>query len=88
MSDPQGSDELLSTKESSNGRSASGTAATTFVRRLVEWRPVLRRAANFAAARPAREVLFTVLSREDKYKAKSFLDTFIYRTGDFWVNGF
>ena len=43
---------------------------------------VLRRAANFAAARPAREVLFTVLSREDKYKAKSFLDTFIYRTGD------
>jgi AAA family ATP:ADP antiporter len=43
---------------------------------------VLRRATNFAAARPAREVLFTVLSREDKYKAKSFLDTFIYRTGD------
>jgi AAA family ATP:ADP antiporter len=43
---------------------------------------VLRRAANFAAARPAREVLFTVLSREDKYKAKSFLDTFVYRTGD------
>jgi ATP:ADP antiporter, AAA family len=43
---------------------------------------VPRRATNFAAARPAREVLFTVLSREDKYKAKSFLDTFIYRTGD------
>jgi AAA family ATP:ADP antiporter len=43
---------------------------------------VLRRAANFAAARPAREMLFTVLSREDKYKAKSFLDTFIFRRGD------
>jgi AAA family ATP:ADP antiporter len=42
----------------------------------------LRRAANFAVSRPAREVLFTVLSREDKYKAKSFLDTFIYRAGD------
>lgn len=42
----------------------------------------LRRAANFGLARPAREVLFTVLSREDKYKAKSFLDTFVYRTGD------
>lgn len=42
----------------------------------------LRRAANFALSRPAREVLFTVLSREDKYKAKSFLDTFIYRAGD------
>ena len=42
----------------------------------------VRRAANFALARPAREVLFTVLSREDKYKARSFLDTFIYRAGD------
>jgi AAA family ATP:ADP antiporter len=43
---------------------------------------VLRRAGNFALARPAREVLFTVVSREDKYKAKSFIDTFIYRAGD------
>jgi AAA family ATP:ADP antiporter len=43
---------------------------------------VLRRAGNFAIARPAREVLFTVVSREDKYKAKSFIDTFIYRAGD------
>jgi ATP:ADP antiporter, AAA family len=42
----------------------------------------LRRAGNFALARPAREVLFTVVSREDKYKAKSFIDTFIYRAGD------
>jgi ATP:ADP antiporter, AAA family len=42
----------------------------------------LRRAGNFAIARPAREVLFTVVSREDKYKAKSFIDTFIYRAGD------
>jgi len=43
---------------------------------------VLRRAGNFAFARPAREVLFTVVLREDKYKAKSFIDTVIYRTGD------
>jgi len=42
----------------------------------------LRRAANFAIARPARETLFTVVSREDKYKAKNFIDTFVYRTGD------
>jgi ATP:ADP antiporter, AAA family len=42
----------------------------------------LRRAGNFAFARPAREVLFTVVPREDKYKAKSFIDTVIYRTGD------
>jgi ATP:ADP antiporter, AAA family len=43
---------------------------------------VMRRAGNFAVTRPAREVLFIVLRREDKYKAKSFIDTFIYRLGD------
>jgi ATP:ADP antiporter, AAA family len=43
---------------------------------------VTRRAGNFAFARPAREVLFTVIAREDKYKAKSFIDTVIYRFGD------
>ena len=43
---------------------------------------VLRRAGNFAFARPSREVLFTVVPREDKYKAKSFIDTVVYRTGD------
>ncbi|MGH7845757.1 MAG: NTP/NDP exchange transporter, partial [Candidatus Binatia bacterium] len=43
---------------------------------------VLRRAGNFAVARPTREVLFTVVPREDKYKAKSFIDTFVYRAGD------
>ncbi len=43
---------------------------------------VLRRAMNYAVSRPAREVLFTVLRREDKYKAKSFVDTFVYRAGD------
>lgn len=43
---------------------------------------VIRRAGNFALARPAREVLFTVIPREDKYKSKNFIDTFIYRAGD------
>jgi AAA family ATP:ADP antiporter len=43
---------------------------------------VLRRAGNFALARPAREVLYTVLARTDKYKAKNFNDTFVYRAGD------
>jgi AAA family ATP:ADP antiporter len=43
---------------------------------------IVRRAATFALTRPAREVLFTVLRREDKYKAKSFIDTFAYRAGD------
>jgi ATP:ADP antiporter, AAA family len=43
---------------------------------------VVRRAGNFAFARPAREVLFTVVALEDKYKAKSFIDTVVYRAGD------
>src|SRR2546429_9044059 len=43
---------------------------------------VVRRSTGFALLRPAREVLFTVLRREDKYKAKSFIDTFGYRCGD------
>lgn len=43
---------------------------------------VLRRAGNFALSRPAREVLYTVMSRSDKYKAKNFNDTFVYRLGD------
>jgi AAA family ATP:ADP antiporter len=43
---------------------------------------VLRRAANFALARPARELLYTVIAREDKYKAKTFIDTVVYRAGD------
>jgi ATP:ADP antiporter, AAA family len=43
---------------------------------------VLRRAADYAIARPTRELLFTVIPREDRYKAKSFIDTVVYRTGD------
>jgi AAA family ATP:ADP antiporter len=43
---------------------------------------VLRRVGNFGLARPTREVLFTVVAREDKYKAKSVIDTVVYRAGD------
>jgi AAA family ATP:ADP antiporter len=43
---------------------------------------VLRRATDYAIARPAREVLYTVVPREDRYKTKSVLDTLVYRTGD------
>ena len=43
---------------------------------------VLRRAGNFAIAVPMREVLYTVLPRRDKYKAKNLNDTFVYRSGD------
>ncbi len=40
------------------------------------------RAGRYAFIRPARETLFTVVSREAKYKAKSVIDTFVYRSGD------
>ena len=43
---------------------------------------VLRRATNFAIMNPAMETLFTVVSREDKYKAKNVIETFVYRGGD------
>ena len=43
---------------------------------------VLRRAGNYAIMRPAREMLYVVVSREEKYKAKNFIDTVVYRGGD------
>jgi AAA family ATP:ADP antiporter len=43
---------------------------------------ILRRAGNYAIMRPAREMLFTVLGIEEKYKAKNFIDTAVYRGGD------
>jgi len=61
------------------GFAALGAAPTVAV--VVAFQ-VLRRAGNFAVARPARELLFTVVPREDKYKAKSFIDTVVYRSGD------
>ena len=42
----------------------------------------LRRAAEFAIVRPAREVLWTVVDREEKYKAKNVIETLVYRGGD------
>ncbi|ANF57580.1 NTP/NDP exchange transporter [Halotalea alkalilenta] len=40
------------------------------------------RAVQRGITRPAREALFTVVGREEKYKAKAFVDTFVYRAGD------
>jgi len=64
-------------------------SALAFV--VVAWSPALlvlagaqalRRACDYAIARPAREVLFTVVSREAKYKAKNAIETVVYRGGD------
>ncbi|MBL8962944.1 MAG: hypothetical protein KF787_01695 [Phycisphaeraceae bacterium] len=43
---------------------------------------VLRRGLHYAVDRPAREVLYTSLGQDERYKSKSFIDTFVYRTGD------
>jgi AAA family ATP:ADP antiporter len=43
---------------------------------------VAGRATTHALIRPARELLFTVVSRDDKYRVKNAIDTLIYRAGD------
>jgi AAA family ATP:ADP antiporter len=42
----------------------------------------VRRGLHYALDRPAREVLFTIVGPDARYKTKSFIDTFIYRAGD------
>ena len=41
-----------------------------------------QRAANFAISNPARELMFTVVGREEKYKAKNVIDLVVFRGGD------
>ena len=43
---------------------------------------VAYRAGRYGLTKPAREMLWTVLGREEKYKAKPFLDAAVYRGGD------
>jgi AAA family ATP:ADP antiporter len=43
---------------------------------------VIRRAGEFGIARPCREVLFTIVDQETKYKAKNFIDTVLQRFSD------
>lgn len=43
---------------------------------------VVRRAGEYALVRPGREMLYTVVEPEQKYKAKNFIDTVVYRGGD------
>lgn len=42
----------------------------------------IQRTANFALSNPAREVLFTVVGREEKYKAKNVIDIVVFRGAD------
>ena len=58
-----------------------GLALTTSLATIVIFQAAFN-AVQRAIVRPARETLFTVVSRSDKYKSKAFTDTFVYRTGD------
>jgi AAA family ATP:ADP antiporter len=42
----------------------------------------VRRAGNYSITRPGREMLFTVVDRETRFKAKSVIDNVVYRGGD------
>jgi AAA family ATP:ADP antiporter len=43
---------------------------------------MVRRIGEYSITRPSRDTLYTVVSREERYKAKSLIDTFVYRGGD------
>ena len=43
---------------------------------------VVRRGGNYGLTRPAREMLFTHVSREDRFKSKPVIDIVVYRGGD------
>jgi len=61
------------------GFGAMGVAASLAMLAVFQ---IARRAAAYALMRPSREILFTVIKREDKYKVKSVTDTLVYRIGD------
>jgi AAA family ATP:ADP antiporter len=43
---------------------------------------IVRRSGNYAVMRPAREMLFTHVSKEERFKAKPVIDIVVYRGGD------
>ena len=50
---------------------------------------IFRRAGNYGITRPAREMLFTYVDQETRFKAKPVIDVVVYRGGDvFWGWGF
>jgi AAA family ATP:ADP antiporter len=55
---------------------------------MIQGLQIIRRVAQYAIARPSREVCFTVVEQTSRYKAKSVIDTVVYRFGDLssaWV---
>ncbi len=58
---------------------ATALSPTLFV---IQGLQVIRRVAQYAIARPSREICFTVVQQSDRYKAKNVIDTVVYRFGD------
>jgi AAA family ATP:ADP antiporter len=49
---------------------------------MIQGLQIVRRVAQYAIARPSREICFTVVDQSDRYKAKNVIDTVVYRFGD------
>jgi AAA family ATP:ADP antiporter len=55
---------------------------------MIQALQVVRQVGQFAIARPSREICFTVVEQNARYKTKNVIDTVIYRFGDLgaaWV---
>jgi AAA family ATP:ADP antiporter len=66
-----------------------GLAAAPVLGVLIAFKS-LRGASHYALERPSREILFTTVDREARYKSKSFIDTVVYRGSDTvsaWLQG-
>ena len=49
---------------------------------MIQALQIMRRVAQYAIARPSREICFTVVEQSSRYKAKNVIDTVVYRFGD------
>ena len=49
---------------------------------MIQGLQIVRRVAQYAIARPSREICFTVVEQSGRYKAKNVIDTVVYRFGD------
>lgn len=49
---------------------------------VIAFTMIVHRTGNFTVLKPGREMLYTLCSREEKYRAKNFIDTAVYRGGD------
>ncbi len=58
---------------------ATALSPTLFMIQVLQ---IVRRVAQYAIARPSREICFTVLEQSSRYKAKNVIDTVVYRFGD------